>query len=62
MSAARGQERRQIRRERKDGRAVSNKQRRKGLEVDSKLVFIALCTEDILIAKESCCWAPSLET
>ena len=46
----------------KMGRAVSNKQRRKGLEVDSKLVFIALCTEDILIAKESCCWAPSLET
>jgi hypothetical protein len=26
-----------------------------------KLVFNALCTEDILIANESCGWAPSLE-
>ena len=47
-------------------RAVSNKQRRKGLEegepVNSKPVFSALCTEDILIARESCGWAPSLET
>jgi hypothetical protein len=30
--------------------------------VNSKLVFSALCTEEILIAKESCGWAPSLET
>jgi hypothetical protein len=27
----------------------------------SKLVYSALCTEDILIANESCGWAPSLE-
>jgi hypothetical protein len=30
--------------------------------VNSKLVFSAFCTEDILIAKESCGWAPGLET
>jgi hypothetical protein len=30
--------------------------------MNSKLVFSALCTEDILIAKESCGGAPSLET
>jgi hypothetical protein len=29
--------------------------------MNSKLVFSALCTEDILIANESCGWAPSLE-
>jgi hypothetical protein len=30
--------------------------------MNSKLVFSALCTEDILIANESCGGAPSLET
>jgi hypothetical protein len=29
--------------------------------MNSKLVFSALCTEDILIANESCGWALSLE-
>jgi hypothetical protein len=29
--------------------------------MNSKLVFGALCTEDVLIANESCGWAPSLE-
>ena len=29
--------------------------------MNSKLVFSALCTEDILIANESCGWVPSLE-
>jgi hypothetical protein len=30
--------------------------------MNSKLeLFSALCTEDILIANESCGWAPSLE-
>jgi hypothetical protein len=29
--------------------------------MNSKLVFSALCTEDILIANEACGWVPSLE-
>jgi hypothetical protein len=34
----------------------------RGEPMNSKLVFSALSTEDILIANESCCGAPSLET
>jgi hypothetical protein len=30
--------------------------------MNSKLVFSALCAEDIQIANESCCGAPRLET
>jgi hypothetical protein len=34
---------------------------RRGEPMYSKLVYSAHCTEDILIANESCGWAPSLE-
>ena len=34
---------------------------RRGKPINSKLVFDALCKEDVLIADESCSWAHILE-